>query len=143
MMNDPSLRADVLWPLIIYGGLALLIAFGMIVLSYFLGQRHKDPSTDKTYESGVETTNNARRRFPAHYYIVAMFFVIFDLEVVFIIAWAIALLEVGWAGFWGMTVFIGILTIVFIYEWRIGALDFGPKGKAILKALEKRKKETK
>jgi len=111
---------------------------GMLGLSYVLGQRHKETQTDTIYESGIKTTGDARIRFPVHFYIVAMFFVIFDLEAAFIIAWAVAFRDAGWEGYIGALIFIVILLIVLLYEWRIGALDFGPKGKKILKEYHKR-----
>ena len=68
-----------------------------------------------------------------------MFFVIFDLEAVFIISWAVAFKELGWVGYWGIVIFIGMLLAALVYEWRIGAFDFGPKGKHIIKAYKKLK----
>jgi len=127
-----------LWPLLVYAVLVLLVVGGMIILSYFLGQKHKEPQTDTIFESGVKATGDARIRFPVQFYIVAMFFVIFDLEAAFIIAWAIAFRDTGWEGYIGVLIFIIILLVVLIYEWRIGALDFGPKGKQILKAYRRR-----
>ncbi len=124
--------SKILWPLLLYAVLVVLLVGGMIVMSYFLGERHKEKSTDEIYESGIVPTGNARIRFSAHFYIVAMFFVIFDLEAAFIVAWAVAFKDLGWAGYWAVFVFIGILIAVLIYEWRIGALEFGPSGKKIL-----------
>jgi len=112
----------------------------MLVISYLLGERHKEPATGEPFESGIAPTGSAHIRFSAHFYIVAMFFVIFDLEAVFIVAWAIALKDVGWAGYISILIFIGILAAVLIYEWRIGALDFGPNGNKILSAYKKFKK---
>ena len=111
-------------------------------LSYVLGQRHKDRATGEAYESGIISTGSARLRFPSQFYLVAMLFVIFDIETVLIISWAIAYEEVGWAGFLGVAVFIFILLAVLIYEWRNGALDFGPDGKRILRAYKKMRKKT-
>lgn len=139
-MNIEPGSGEVIWPLVVYGGIALLISAGMIIVSHFLGQRHEDQATQETYESGIETTHDARLRFPIHFYIVAMFFVIFDLEAVFIFAWAVSIQEVGWAGYCAAVVFIGILLAVLVYEWRIGAIDFGPKGKEILKAMKRKNK---
>lgn len=127
----------ILWPLVFYAALVVLLTVGMITISYFLGQRHKERETDEPFESGIVSTGSARIRFSAHYYIVAMFFVIFDLEAVFIVSWAVAFKELGWAGYIAILIFIGVLVFVLIYEWRIGALDFGPSGKKILKAQKK------
>jgi NADH-quinone oxidoreductase subunit A len=130
-------HASLLWPLLLYAGAVLLLVGIIVGLSYILGQRHKETETDDPYESGIKITGDARIRFPVHFYIVAMFFVIFDLEAVFIVAWAISLKDAGWTGYIGVLVFIFILIAVFIYEWKIGALDFGPKGKKILQAMKK------
>ena len=125
------------WPLVIYAGCVLgLVAF-TLGLSYLLGQHHTDRATGEAYESGIISTGSARIRFSSHFYLVAMLFVIFDLEAVFILAWAIAFNELGWAGYIAIVVFIAILVAVLIYEWSIGALDFGPSGKKLLKAYHK------
>ncbi len=121
-----------IWPLVVYGVAVIVLVGFMIGFSYILGQRHKERATGEIYESGIVPTDTARLRFSAHFYVVAMFFVIFDLEVAFIVAWAIAFREVGWMGYIGVLVFVGILVAVLLYEWRIGALDFGPSGKKIL-----------
>ena len=131
-----------LWPLILYIVLAFSVVTGMLVLSYFLGERRKDHSTSEPYESGIETTGSARLRFPVKFYLIAMFFVLFDIESVFVISWAISFKELGWAGYTGILIFTGILFIVLLYEWRTGALDFGPDGEEILKNY-KREKEKK
>ncbi|MGE5351665.1 MAG: NADH-quinone oxidoreductase subunit A [Acidobacteriota bacterium] len=109
----------------------------MIGLSYVLGQRHDEPQTDTPFESGIKVTGSARLRFSVQFYLIAMFFVVFDLESVFIVAWAIAFHDVGWVGYIGVLAFILILVVVLIYEWRIGALDFGPNNKRILRAYRK------
>ncbi len=126
------------WPILVYAILILLTVGGMLVLSYFLGERHKEKATGEIYESGIAATGDARVRFSVHFYIIAMFFVIFDLESAFIVAWAIAFLDVGWAGYIAVLVFVGLLLVVLLYEWKIGALDFGPDGKKILKAYKKK-----
>jgi NADH-quinone oxidoreductase subunit A len=132
-----------IYPVIIYAVLALIITGGMLLISYFLGQRHHTKVTGEIFESGIPVTRDARLRFPVHYYIVAMFFVIFDLEAVFIILWAVSFQETGWLAYWGIFTFIIILLVVLIYEWRIGALDFGPQGRKILKAYHELKKTKK
>ncbi|MCU7495418.1 MAG: NADH-quinone oxidoreductase subunit A [Ignavibacteria bacterium] len=109
----------------------------MIGLSYVLGQRHEEPQTDTPFESGIKVTGSARLRFSVQFYLVAMFFVVFDLESVFIVAWAIAFQDAGWVGYLGVLVFILVLAAVLIYEWKIGALDFGPNNKKILSAYRK------
>lgn len=116
---------NLLWPLVVYFALVIVIVAGMVGLSYILGERHKDRQTGEPYESGIVSTGSARMRFDARFYLVAMFFVIFDLESVFIFAWAVALREAGWAGYVEILVFIGVLVAVLIYLWRLGALDWG------------------
>ncbi|MCF7805896.1 MAG: NADH-quinone oxidoreductase subunit A [Candidatus Marinimicrobia bacterium] len=96
----------------------------MVGVTYFFGGRHKDRETDLPFESGIQSTGNARIRFSAKFYLVAMLFVIFDLEVVFIFAWAIAGKELGWTGYGALAVFMVILVAGLIYEWRMGALDW-------------------
>jgi len=113
------------WPLVVYFVIVLILAAGMIVVSYLLGERHKERATDEVYESGMLPTGSARLRFPADFYLVAMFFVIFDLETVFIVAWAVATRELGWAGYFSMLIFVGVLVASLAYLWRIGALDWG------------------
>jgi NADH-quinone oxidoreductase subunit A len=109
----------------------------MIGLSYFLGQRHKERATDEPYEGGIASHGSARIRFSSQFYLIAMLFVIFDVETIFIFSWAIAFRELGWYGYAGVMVFIILLVVVLIYEWRVGALDFGPDGNKILKAYKK------
>lgn len=126
-----------IWPLVLYAGAVFLLVGIMLGLSYILGQKHEERETHEIFESGITVTDTAHLRFPVHFYIVAMFFVIFDLEAVFIIAWAIAVKQAGWTGYITIAVFIFILVAVLIYEWRIGALDFGASGKKILKGRRK------
>lgn len=101
----------------------------MIIISYFLGQRHRDQDTDEPYESGIMPTGSARMRFDVKFYMIAMFFIIFDLESVFIFAWSVSILETGWPGYFAMLGFIVLLLAMLIYLWRIGALEWGPRKK--------------
>jgi len=125
------------WPFLIYVALVLLLVLIMIGLSHILGERHKEKLTDEPYESGIPPTGNARLRFYSKLYLIAMFFVIFDLDAAFIIAWALSFRELGVSGFIGVAVFIAILMVVLLYELSIGALDYGPQGKKILKFKNK------
>ena len=113
-----------LWPFGIYFILVILLVGGMLALSYVLGQRHNERATGSPYESGILSEGSARIRFSAKFYLVAMFFVIFDLEAVFIFAWAIVGRELGWTGYWEMLVFIMVLAAALFYLWRLGALDW-------------------
>jgi NADH-quinone oxidoreductase subunit A len=112
------------WPLGVYVAAAFLLALAMLALSYVLGERHRDRTTGVPYESGVTPTGSARLRFPTRFYLVAVFFVIFDLEAAFILTWAVAARELGWSGYVEVLVFIGILLAALAYLWRQGALDW-------------------
>lgn len=125
------------WPFLVYAAAVGVIVTAMVILSHFLGERHKEKTTGEVYESGVPATGNARLRFSSHFYLIAMFFVIFDLDAAFVIAWAVSFRELGLPGYIGMVVFIFILIAVLIYELSIGALDFGPKGKKIIRNKNK------
>jgi NADH-quinone oxidoreductase subunit A len=125
------------WPLLVYAAVAIAIAGIMIGLSYLLGERHKGKTTDQPFESGIPPTGNARLRFSSHFYLIAMFFVIFDLDAAFVVSWAISFRELGVPGYIGILIFILILVAVLLYELGIGALNFGPSGKQILKYKNK------
>jgi NADH-quinone oxidoreductase subunit A len=129
VIHPVSLWLVTLWPLAVYFAAVILLVGGMLAVSYLLGQRHHARATGEPYESGIVSTGSARLRFSAQFYLIAMLFVIFDLEAVFIFAWAIAFREVGWTGYVGVLVFIGALVAALIYEWRLGALDWGNKGR--------------
>ena len=118
-----------LLPFIVYFGAVLLLVATMLVLSWLLGQRRQNKSTDMPFESGVISVGSSQIRLSVEFYLIAIFFVIFDLETVFIFAWAIAFFELGWQGYFAILVFIFILTVALIYEWRSGALDWGVKAR--------------
>ena len=128
-----------LWPLLLYGAIVLSLVLAMLGVSYVLGQRHSERATAEPYEGGILSTGSARMRFSSQFYMIAMLFVIFDVETIFIVSWAIAFRELGWYGYVGVLIFIILLVVVLIYEWRNGALDFGPDGAKILKAYKKLK----
>ncbi len=114
-----------LWGYLVYVALALILVAGMLSVSYLLGQRHRDPATAEPFEGGFPPTGSARLRFSVKYYLPAMMFVLFDLETVFIVAWALVVREAGWPGFWLMAFFIAVLGIALAYLWRLGALSWG------------------
>jgi NADH-quinone oxidoreductase subunit A len=114
-----------LWPLALYFAGVLILVGGMMGLSYVLGQRHKDPATDEPFESGIKPTGPAHVRLSIKFYLVAVFFVVFDLEAAFIYAWAVAVRDLGWAGYAEILVFVGVLVAGLVYLWRQGALDWG------------------
>ncbi len=117
-----------LWPLVVYfiGVVALVLV--ILGLSSILGQRSKmQRATAEPFESGVVGIGSSQMPVSVEFYLVAMFFVIFDLETVFIFAWAVAFYELGWFGYFAVSVFVLVLIIALIYEWKSGALDWGVK----------------
>ena len=124
MMSYPG-GESALWPLAVYFAAVVVVVTVMISLSYVLGERHREKQTGEPYESGIVSTGTARVRFDIKFYLMAMFFVIFDLEAVFIFAWAVSVRETGWAGYAEMLVFTGILAAALVYLWRLGALEWG------------------
>ena len=124
-MANHTFNASTLWPLLIFLVGTVAVAVVMIGLSALLGQRHHERTTDEPYESGIQPTRSARIRFDVKFYLIAMFFVIFDLEAVFIYAWAASARRLGWSAYIEVIVFVGILVLTLLYLWRIGALDWG------------------
>src|SRR5678816_769315 len=120
---DTDGNDTIIWPLFLYGGIVLTLVGAMLGISYVLGQRHKERATGEPYEGGILSTGHARLRFSSQFYLIAMLFVIFDVETIFVFTWAIAFRELGWLGFAGVFTFILLLIIVLAYEWRNGALD--------------------
>jgi NADH-quinone oxidoreductase subunit A len=112
------------WPLAVYTILVGLLVMAMLSMSFVLGQRHHDRATSSPYESGILSEGSARVRFSAKFYLIAMFFVVFDLEAVFLFAWAVAVRETGWAGYAEALLFIMVLLATLAYLWRVGALDW-------------------
>jgi len=123
-LNDSALQAP-LWPLVVYFVATVAVAAGMIGASYLLGARSRHRGKTDPYESGVASTGTARLRVPVRFYLVAVLFVVFDLEAAFIFVWALVVREAGWAGYATMGIFLLILLAALVYEWRQGALD-GP-----------------
>jgi NADH-quinone oxidoreductase subunit A len=110
--------------ILIFIVIALLIGFVPRVLGMLLGPRSPDQAKDSPYECGFEAFEHARMKFDVRYYLVAILFIIFDLEIAFLFPWAVVLEELGIAGFIAMSVFLGILVVGFLYEWRKGALEW-------------------
>jgi NADH-quinone oxidoreductase subunit A len=117
------MQGESVWPLLVYGAAVLALVTVMIALSWILGERHRERATNLPYEGGVASTGSARVRVSVRFYIVAMVFVVFDLEAVFLYAWAVAIPELGWAGLAEATVFVAVLLAGLAYLWRLGALD--------------------
>ena len=124
-MNTPEIANPEIWPLAVFFILVLLLVLFILAVSSVLGQRHRGRATEEIYECGLISTGSARVRFAAKFYLMAMFFVIFDLESVFILIWSVGVRELGWIGYAEIAVFIGILLAALFYLWRVGALDWG------------------
>lgn len=118
------------WALGIYAAAVFAVVLLMIGLSYFLGGRSQGRAKNDAFESGVVGVGDSHMRFSAKFYLVSMFFVIFDLEAVFLYAWSVSLRESGWAGFVEATVFIVVLLIGLLYIWRLGGLSWAPLPRA-------------
>jgi NADH-quinone oxidoreductase subunit A len=115
------------WPLLVYFGFVVVLVAAVIFVSYLLGQRHSEPATGEPYEGGIVSEGSARVRLSVRYSLVAMFFVVFDLEAVFLFAWAVAARDLGWPGYWAILLFVGTLMAALVYIWRVGALDWARK----------------
>ena len=130
-MSSETITASMLenyFPILLF--LAVGLAVGVLpvvgtkVLSMLLGHDKPDSEKLSPYECGFEAFEDARMKFDVRYYLVAILFILFDLEIAFLFPWAIVLQEIGWFGFWAMMAFLGILVMGFIYEWKKGALDW-------------------
>ena len=111
-------------PILIFLGIATGLSVVMVIASLIAARQKPDSEKLSAYECGFEAFEDARRKFDVRYYLVAILFIIFDLEVAFLFPWAITLGEIGMFGFWSMVVFLAVLTVGFAYEWRKGALEW-------------------
>lgn len=116
-----------LWALGVYFLVLIFVIAVILLVSWLLGPSHREPATGSPYEGGILSEGSARVRLSARFYLVAMFFVVFDLEAAFIYSWAVAANELGWAGYWEVVVFIGVLVVTLAYLWKQGALDWNPQ----------------
>jgi NADH-quinone oxidoreductase subunit A len=130
---------ETVWPLGVYALAVLILVTATLLISSVLGERHTGKATGEPYESGIVPTGSSGIRFSVRFYLVAMFFVLFDLEAAFIYAWAVSLRAAGWAGYTEMLFFIGVLLVALAYLWRTGALNWGSIGR---NSLERRKEES-
>jgi NADH-quinone oxidoreductase subunit A len=119
----PNLLMDYL-PIAVFIGVALVIGMALMIAPFLVAVRNPDPEKVSAYECGFNAFDDARMKFDVRFYLVAILFIIFDLEVAFLFPWAVAFKEVGAFGFWSMMVFLGVLTVGFVYEWRKGALEW-------------------
>jgi NADH-quinone oxidoreductase subunit A len=111
-------------PILIFIALGILVGLGPIILGFLVAPHRPDSEKLSPYECGFEAFEDTRMRFDVRYYLVAILFIIFDLEIAFLFPWAVVLQEIGWFGFFAMAIFLGILVIGFIYEWKKGALEW-------------------
>ena len=112
------------YPILLFILVGLAIGVLPMVLGKLLGPSLPDPEKLSPYECGFEAFEDARMKFDVRYYLVAILFILFDLEIAFLFPWAVSLREIGASGFWAMMVFLGILVVGFAYEWKKGALDW-------------------
>jgi NADH-quinone oxidoreductase subunit A len=111
-------------PILIFLGIAVGLSVAIVAASYVLARQRPDSEKVSAYECGFEAFDDARSQFDVRFYLVAILFIIFDLEVAFLFPWAVALGDIGLLGFWSMIVFLAVLTIGFVYEWKKGALEW-------------------
>ncbi len=111
-------------PLVVFVAVSLVIGLVLLIAPFIVAYKQPDPEKLSAYECGFNAFDDARMKFDVRFYLVAILFIIFDLEVMFLFPWAVAFREVGLVGFWAMMIFLGVLTIGFIYEWKKGALEW-------------------
>jgi NADH-quinone oxidoreductase subunit A len=111
-------------PLVVFIAVALGLSLALLIAPFLVAYRNPDPEKLSAYECGFNAFDDARMKFDVRFYLVAILFIIFDLEVAFLFPWAVAFGQLGAFGFWSMMVFLGVLTIGFIYEWKKGALEW-------------------
>ena len=110
--------------IILFLFVSLALSLGFIILNFLLSPKKPDPEKLSAYECGFEAFSDSRMEFDVRFYLVAILFIIFDLEIAFLFPWAVTLSNTGLFGFWSMMVFLSVLTVGFIYEWKKGALDW-------------------
>src|SRR6202043_3326700 len=110
-------------PLVVFIGVAAVIGLALLTVAFLVAYKQPDPEKLSAYECGFNAFDDARMKFDVRYYLVAILFIIFDLEVSFLFPWAVAFGQIGAFGFWSMMVFLAVLTIGFIYEWKKGARE--------------------
>lgn len=123
-MEESPTFFEALTPFLFYASLVFAVVITMLGLSFFLGQKINRKYKNTPFESGIISVGSAQFRVSVHFYLTAILFIIFDLEVVFLFAWAVAVKQAGWPGFIEISVFIFILIVALVYLWRIGALDW-------------------
>jgi NADH-quinone oxidoreductase subunit A len=112
------------FPILVFLAIAGGLSIAMVAASFVIARQRPDREKLSPYECGFEPFEDARIRFDVRYYLVAILFIIFDLEVAFLFPWAVSLADIGVFGFWSMVVFLAVLTVGFVYEWKKGALEW-------------------
>ena len=111
-------------PILIFIGIAVGLAVAAVAASWIIARQRPDPEKVSAYECGFDAFDDARGQFDVRFYLVAILFIVFDLEIAFLFPWAVSLSDIGAFGFWSMMAFLGVLTVGFAYEWRKGALEW-------------------
>ena len=120
----PNSYPELYLPVLVQGLLAVVIAAALIIISYVFGKKVRNKIKDTPYESGITPTGDARHRFSVKFYLVAMLFIVFDIEAIFLYPWAVVYRDLRWFGFFEMLVFVVLILSGFFYIWRKGALDW-------------------
>ena len=124
IVATPEIVSSQYFPILLFLAVAIGLSCAIMVIPFLLNKRHQDREKLSPYECGFEGEGKVRNEFDVQFYLVAILFIIFDLEVAFLFPWAVSLGKIGVFGFWSMMLFLGVLTIGFIYEWRKGALEW-------------------
>ena len=111
-------------PLVVFLGVSAFIGLALLVAPFLVAFKQPSPEKLSAYECGFNAFDDARMKFDVRFYLVAILFIIFDLEVAFLFPWAITFGGLGWYGFWSMMIFLAVLTVGFVYEWKKGALEW-------------------
>jgi NADH-quinone oxidoreductase subunit A len=111
-------------PLVIFVGVSGALGLILLIAPFIIAIKNPDPEKLSAYECGFNAFDDARMKFDIRYYLIAILFIIFDLEVAFLFPWAVAFGDLGWYGFWSMMIFLAVLTVGFTYEWKKGALEW-------------------
>ncbi len=123
----PNSYPELYFPVLVQGLLAVVIAAALIIISYVFGKKVKNKIKDTPYESGITPTGDARGRFSVRFYLVAMLFILFDIEAIFLYPWAVVYRDLRWFGFVEMLIFVVLILSGFFYIWKKGALDWAQK----------------
>jgi NADH-quinone oxidoreductase subunit A len=141
VLTQPAVQPlEQAWPIAAYFIILVLMLIGMMLLSSVLGPKTQSRAKHTPFESGIISVGDNKTRFTNHFFLYAIFFVIFDLETIFLFAWVIAFDEVGWAGFIEASIFIGILLVALLYLWRIGALELNHRHQQLRQKLNQQKR---